>query len=66
MRRPTVAPSIRPLVMSGTLNSGGFSQRADLEISAAPLGETPDIIDLNRLGANENEGSRMAGWTVAY
>lgn len=46
---------------------GGFRQEADLRISAAPVGEVPDVIDLNSLGVDEDdEALWLAGrWRVS-
>ena len=45
---------------------GAFSQDADLKVSAGPAGEVPDVIDLNSLGADEDdEAIWLAGrWRI--
>ncbi len=34
---------------------GAFRQDADLKVSAGPAGEVPDVVDLNSLGADEDD-----------
>ena len=45
---------------------GGFSQDANLQVSAGPAGEVSDVVDLNSLGADEDdEAIWLAGrWRI--
>ncbi len=46
---------------------GAFSQDADLKVSAGPAGEVPDVIDLNRLGADKDDEAiwLAARWRIS-
>ena len=48
------------------LELGAFSQNADLKVSAGPVGQVSDVIDLNSLGADEDdEAIWLAGrWRI--
>ncbi|MCK5923751.1 MAG: hypothetical protein KAG66_22645, partial [Methylococcales bacterium] len=45
---------------------GGFRQSADIKISAGPVGEELDLVDLNRLGADNNDDAIWLGarWRI--